>query len=403
MPMSVSAVTASSPRTATQRVVSRLSLFIAFVRLGATAFGGPAMVAYIRELAVKRKGWLSERSFQDGVAICQSIPGATAMQTAAYVGLRAGGIRGALASYIGFGLPAFVLMVILSVLYQQGQNLQPVMAAFRGLQVIVVALVGNAAINFGRSSIKNWRDVLLAAATTILLVIRINPLLVITAAAATGTVLYRHSPDPKSVEAREPALGSTRPLLLALMLLILVVAGLSALLAFDRRLFGLAALMLKVDSFAFGGGFASIPLMLHEVVEARHWLDAKTFMDGIALGQVTPGPIVITATFIGYQIAGLAGALVGTLAIFSPSFIFLILAVPYFDRLQHSSLFRAALRGAMLSFVGLLAATAVRFGFTVQWGVWPIILAAIAFAALRWKVDVLWVVLVGTAGSIILL
>jgi len=98
---------------------SCISLFLAFLCLGATAFGGPAMVAYIRELAVKRQGWLTGEAFKNGVALCQSIPGATAMQTAAYVGLRARGVRGAVVSYVGFGLPAFVLMVVLADLYQR--------------------------------------------------------------------------------------------------------------------------------------------------------------------------------------------------------------------------------------------------------------------------------------------
>lgn len=395
--------TSLSNNASVPRVASLGSLFVAFLRLGATAFGGPAMVAYMRDLAVARKGWLPEPSFQDGVAICQSIPGATAMQTAAYVGLRVRGVRGALVSYIGFGLPAFVLMLLLSGLYQHGRNLQPVMAAFRGLQVIVVALLANAALNFGRSSIKNWRDVILAAAATVLLAIRANPLLVILGGAAAGMLLYRRLPGPKAMPAPQRAQSGAKKLLPVLILLMLVLGGLGTLLVFDRRLLGLAALMLKVDSCAFGGGFASIPLMLHEVVESRHWLDAGTFMDGIALGQVTPGPIVITATFIGYQIAGLAGAVVGTLAIFSPSFIFLLLAVPHFDRLQHSPLFRAGLRGALLSFVGLLLATTFHFGAAVHWGTWPLGLAAAAFAALRWKVDVLWVVLLGTVVSVSLL
>ncbi len=175
--------------------------------------------------------------------------------------------------------------------------------------------------------------------------------------------------------------------------------GLGVLFLLDRRLFALATLMLNVDIFAFGGGFASVPLMLHEVVDVRHWLDAKTFMDGIALGQVTPGPIVITATFVGYQIGGVPGAVVGTVAVFTPSFLMVLVTVPYFDRLQHSLWVRRGLRGVLASFVGLLAAVAVNFGMAVSWSIPASLIAVAAFAALRFKIDILWVVLIGAGLS----
>ena len=170
---------------------SAAKLFLAFLRLGSTAFGGPAMVAYIGRLAVEKKQWLTKESFEAGVALCQSIPGATAMQTAAYVGLRAGGPRGALAAFAGFGLPAFSLMLALSAVYREGRDLQPVVSAFRGLQVIVVALIANAALNFGRSSTRNWRDAFLAAGAAGVIVGHGSPILVIVAAAAIALLLYR--------------------------------------------------------------------------------------------------------------------------------------------------------------------------------------------------------------------
>ena len=129
----------------------------------------------------------------------------------------------------------------------------------------------------------------------------------------------------------------------------------------------------------------------------------KTFMDGIALGQVTPGPIVITATFVGYQVAGVAGAIVGTIAVFTPSFLMVLVTVPYFDRVQHSLLVRRALREVLASFVGLLLAVTVQFAIAASWTVPAILLSAAAFAALWFKIDVLWVVLVGATMSVFLL
>jgi chromate transporter len=130
-------------------------LFIAFFRLGLTAFGGPAMVAHIRELSTQRNKWLDGNDFKNGVALCQSIPGATAIQAAAYVGLRVRGISGALAAYVGFGLPAFIFMLILSVLYARFNSLPKFISLFNGLQVIVVAIIFNATYSFGRNISNN--------------------------------------------------------------------------------------------------------------------------------------------------------------------------------------------------------------------------------------------------------
>jgi chromate transporter len=386
-----------------QPTASGRAIFAAFLQLGLTAFGGPATVAYIRDLAVKRKGWLTADSFQDGVALCQSIPGATAMQAAAYVGLRAGGPLGALAAYVGFGLPAFVLMLLLTVAYQQSRDLPTVTAAFRGLQVVVVAVVANAALSFGRHSFESWRDIVPALGAAAFLLYGGSPIIVVCAAAALGLPLYQGLGTPPAGSVGPKRTSHWSKLRPAVALLTSMAVGLLVLFCFERRLFDLSTLMLKVDLFAFGGGFASVPLMLHEVVGVRHWMDSRTFMDGIALGQVTPGPIVITATFVGYQLAGLPGAVAGTVSVFTPSMITLMAAVPYFDQLQNSPMVRRALRGVLASFVGLLLAVALRFGLAVSWNLLSGTIAVLAFSALRLGVDILWVALVVGVASLLLL
>jgi chromate transporter len=323
------------------------------------------------------------------------------MQTAAYVGLRVRGVAGSLAAFVGFGLPAFVFMVVLSGFYAVSRDIQPVASAFRGLHVIVVALIANAVATFGRSSIQNWRDAILACGAATFLFFRGSPILAIVAAAAVAALLYRDASLPMKPVQDGRRSGPTLRLVLAV-----VIAGgaaLAALFVTNRQMFDLAAVMVKVDLFAFGGGFASVPVMLHQVVDVRNWMDSRTFMDGIALGQVTPGPIVITATFVGYQVAGLPGAILGTVAIFLPSFLMVSITVPYFDQLQHSVLFRRALRGVMASFVGLLLAVTVHFATAASWTVPSILLATAAFVALRFKIDVLWVVLVGAGVSVFVL
>jgi chromate transporter len=377
-------------------------VFLAFLRLGLTAFGGPAMVSYIGDLAVAGKRWLSGESFREGVGLCQSLPGATAMQTAAYAGLRAGGTSGGLAAYAGFGLPAFLMMLALSAVYDGARDVPLFASVFRGLKVIVVAIVANATVNFGRASLSTWKEYLLAAVGAVYLFAGGSPILVVAGAAAAGLLFRRNGEGeaPSDAPVGAPAGRGVRD---AAILTALAAVGLAVLRAVDGNLFGLAEVMLKVDLFAFGGGFASLPIMFHQVVEVRGWLDARTFLDGIALGQVTPGPIVITATFIGYQVAGLAGALVATLAIFTPSFIVLVAAVPYLDDLRRSPLFHRALRGILASFVGLLLAVTLRFAGGAQWGLPTATVCAIAFAALRLRADLLWVVLGGIAVSAVFL
>jgi chromate transporter len=141
--------------------------------------------------------------------------------------------------------------------------------------------------------------------------------------------------------------------------------------------------------------------MQHEVVNAHRWMSARTFMDGIALGQVTPGPIVITATFVGYIVRNVPGAVVATAGVFLPSFVLVALVAPYFDTLQRLAPFRRATRGAIISFVGLLAAVTVRFVLATSWTVETAILAVAALAALRLRVDLLWVVLASSLLSLL--
>jgi chromate transporter len=373
-------------------------IFLSFLRLGATAFGGPAMVVYIGELVVNRKKWLDRETFEGGVALAQSVPGATAMQTAAYAGLRARGVRGALASYLGFGLPAFCLMLVLSALYGVSRGLPQAASLFSGLQVVVVAIVANATYTFGRSSLKGVAHIIVAAASAAALWLRVSPFYVILGAALAGILLVRRAGQARPATAR--AVDVSAAALIACPAS--AVLGLIACALFLPRLFDLALLMLKVDVFAFGGGFASLPLMLQQVVSVKGWMDATTFMDGIALGQVTPGPIVITSAFVGYVTHGVAGAAVAAAAIFTPSFLMVVLCAPFFDKLGGSPVFARATRGVLASFVGLLLFVTTTFAAAVPWNAVRAAMAVAALIALVRKVDVLYIVLPAAALSFVL-
>ncbi len=383
----------------TEQHPSLTHLFTSFLRLGTTAFGGPAMIAYIRKMAVDQKRWLDEKAARDGIALCQTIPGATAMQMSAYVGLRAKGVAGAAASFIGFGLPAFLFMMILSALYARTHTLPSVVSIFNGLQAIVVALVANATLSFGRTSIKSWKNVINVLIAAGLFGLKINPILVIIIAAFSGVILYHKQPLLPAVSPTNKA-HAPKPLLL----IVLVTAiGFTAFYFLDRKLFDLATLMFRIDLFAFGGGFASVPLMFHEVVEVRRWMDGPTLLNGIAMGQVTPGPIVITATFIGYLLHGFLGGLVATVSVFLPSFMIVIAIVPYFDRMRNSPYFSRVLTGILCSFVGLLLTVTIHFASNIPWDLPRLVITLGAFIALLKKVDILWVVLIGTGISLIVL
>ncbi len=378
---------------------SLAQLFLTFSRLGVTAFGGPSMIAYIRRVAVEQKHWLDAESFNGGVALCQMIPGATAMQITAYIGLKKRGVLGAAVCFIGFGLPAFLLMMIFAALFTFTHNLPAVVSAFKGLQAIIVAIVANATLTFGRSTLKTWKQFLIAAFAAALFGLNVNPVLVIFLAAITGLVLIK----PKQPVARKTAspinYSFVKPILA---ILAPALVGFLLLFIFNRDLFNLSVLLFRIDLTAFGGGFASVPLMLHEVVDVHHWMDGATFMNGIVLGQVTPGPIVITATFIGYLLHGPLGGLIATISIFLPSFLMVIGIFPFFDRLRASAYFNKAIGGILCSFVGLLFTVIFRFAGNVQWGLRSLLLAGGALVALLLKVDVFWVVVVGLVISILL-
>jgi chromate transporter len=322
------------------------------------------------------------------------------MQTAAYVGLRVRGIPGALASYVGFGLPAFLFMVILSSLYAASRDLPWVTSLFHGLQVIVVAVVANATYTFGRGTLRKYLDFLVAIASAGAFRLGVSPFYVIVGAAILAIIIFKTEAAQAPAGARAAA---PLPITHIVALLLAMVIGLFCLYLAKPKLLILTLLMLKIDLFAFGGGFGSLPLMLQQVVHVQGWMDERTFMDGIALGQVTPGPIVITASFVGYLLHGLPGAVVATIAIFTPSFLLLAITAPYFDRLEQSALFGKAIKGILASFVGLLLFVTLKFAMAVPWDVIRGLIVVATFVALLRKIDILYIVPAGAALSLLLL
>ena len=292
-------------------------------------------------------------------------------------------------------------MLVFAMVYVQTGTLPAVVSAFSGLQAVVIAVVVNAVISFGKTTVKSWKHALIAAAAFLMFYGAIHPLLVILLTAGLGWLIL---PLPNTAEIQGGKTAAT-PFYKKSILLILVIAAFVLAIVFllSKDLFNLALLMIRVDLMAFGGGFASVPIMFHEVVEVNHWLNSQTFMNGIILGQATPGPIVITATFIGYFINEIPGAIIASICIFLPSFLLVVGISPFFNRLSQSPVFHKIIRGVLCSFVGLLISVAIKFGLAVHWDWIHILLVVGALAALLRKIDILWVVLFGTILSIFLI
>ncbi|MDD1653490.1 MAG: chromate efflux transporter [Methanomicrobiales archaeon] len=373
-------------------------IFISFLFLGTTSFGGPAMVPHIRLMAVEKRGWLTDTSFRNGIALCQSIPGATAIQMSGYVGYRLRGIPGALAAYAGFALPAFLMVVVLSALYVQTSALPLAVILLQGLRAVVVAIVAHAALTFARASLTRRAYLLIAAVAFVLFLAGIHPILVIGLAALLGVVLMRSEAIPSVAGEEKPSPGHGIPYLA---LLGITLAGFLVLWILSPLLLEIAAVFFRVDLFAFGGGLAALPVMYHDVVTVRGWVTPQAFLDGIAIGQITPGPIVITATFLGYLVAGFPGAIVATLAIFVPSFLVVVGTIPYFDRIRGSPRLIHALGGIVCSFAGLLFMVAIRFALDVTWTVPLALLCITGFVALWRGIGVQWVVAGAVAVSVL--
>lgn len=386
----------------------RLSLlFMRFLKLGATAYGGPAMIGQIKETVVKKYGWMKEGEFLQGVALCQLIPGATMVQIATYVGYRLRGIRGAIISAVAFVFPAFIVLLILSTLYFKLQNLWFIEALFKGLGTAVVAIVLNACINLGRSILKDWKVVLISILSFFGFLFRLNVLLIFIFAALAALLLYskggkgEHPLRPSRFGGLKSTTEVREDYIILGVAAFLICIGLVFSYSFNPQLTYLSLTLSKIGALAFGGGFTMIPLIQYEVVERFRWLSTKEFLDGIALGQVTPGPIMITATFIGYKLSGLLGALMATIGIFFPSFFILILFIPYYDRLRGIKIVQTIERGILGSFIGMLGLVLHNFGRTALVDIPSIIFAGAAFFALLKKIDLPYILLAGGILSLL--
>ncbi len=397
MEINVSSIPEVQPRPR----ISLWTIFSSYFIVGLTAFG-MAIIQKLKAL-VMDKGWLSEEEMNDGLAMVQLYPGPLMVDFSAYVGYKLRGVIGAILATTGFIFPSFVLMSVLSAFYFAAGNLPWVHPLFVGLEALVVGILFNVTLEMGGRNVQNRTQAVIMLLAFAALLFKVNSILIVLAALLLGAWLIRPAAGVgKSAQASkttskvEPVSAQRWAGIGAVVLAILAVVGLSW--SLKSEIGGLALSLFKIGSVAFGNGTAIIPLIQAETVDVHHWMSLGQFADGIALGQITPGPFLITATFIGYKLAGFWGGLLATFAIFSPSFAMTLVFTEVFARIRNLKPVRGALAGVMASFVGLLAVVLLQLGGVALAGPAAFALAGAAFIAVRWfKIDILWVFLGGLA------
>lgn len=383
--------------------ISLWSLFTLFLRIGSTAFGGfMALIAVVQNNVVEQRKWLSQEEMLDGVSLATVLPGPVAVNTVAYVGHRLRGIPGAVVCFAGVILPSFLLLVTLSVAYFQWGQLPLVSKLFMGFIPAVTAIILVAAWNMGRKAILGMPEALIALAAAVLMVWKggfITSLLIIVGSGVIGWLLFAAKVTaPVATEKTENKSSKLRSISVAPIVLAIPFWSMNFTLL--SKLFVTFAGM---SLFLFGGGYVFIPLIQHTVVDSNGWLTQQEFVDAIAMGQVTPGPIVISAAFIGYKVAGFLGALTATIGIFLPPAILMVAGSHAMARIKNSALLKAMLKGIRPAVIGMIVAAVIAVGMTapVHWA--SVVVFALALVAqLKFKLDVIWVIPVAGLAGIVL-
>jgi chromate transporter len=361
-----SSVLAPAPEPLSARLQELARLFL---KLGLIGFGGPqAHIAMIHEEAVGRRGWFTEEQFLEGVAICEMLPGPASTQTGIYTGYLRAGQWGALVAGLCFIAPAFLIVLALSWAYFRFQGVPQIEHLFLGISPVVIAIIFGFCYKLSKKAIKDWPGVAIALTVLILfLVFRVNILLLFLLAGLTGLVIYRPTTPPPAGPSTNASAGLAPLLPLThlpqwLATLPTEPVAAASFWGFERiqaYLVPLTTFFLQTGAFIFGGGLVIIPLLEAAVVDDFGWMTRSQFIDGVALGELTPGPVVITAAFVGYKVAGALGALVATIAIFTPSFAFIMFASPFLLRLRQNPWVKSFLKGVIPAALGAIAAAAI--------------------------------------------
>lgn len=357
-------------------------LGLAFLKIGTVGFGAwVGMLALMREEFVVRKRWIDDEQLGVAIAMGQMLPGPFISNHAQYIGYRLRGWRGMTLAGPALLLPSFLLMVGLAWFYGRYGTVPVMTGVFSGIQPVVVGILLWATVGFGRAQVRSLRAGLIAAAAVVALWLRVDILLVVLGAGLLGILVTGAWRQMRGVAGFWPWL--------------LPAAVASPALAGNRAL-ELGLVFLKIGAVVFGGGFAAIPFIQQEVVDVRGWLTASEFLDGLALSQLTPGPVVKVAAFVGYRVLGLPGALLATVAVFLPSYLMLFGLIHAYRRIRNHPLVKGFLSGVMPAVTGMLFIAAVFLGRAAITGPQTALIGLLSLALLlRFRVEPVWLVLGG--------
>jgi chromate transporter len=369
-----------------------------FLRLGATGFGGPiALVGYMQRDLVEERGWLTEAEYSEGLAFAQLAPGPLAAQLAMYIGWLRGGVRGATVSGVAFVAPSFVMVLALSAIYVRAGGLPWMRQAFYGIGAAVIAIIARSAYKLVRVTLR--RDALLWG------ICAVN---VVVTARTESEVIWVILASGALIVAARRTLGTVGPGAAASSLLVmttppLLMTGLAAPTSIPLlgRVF---VFFLKGGALVFGSGLAIVPFLYGGAVEQYGWLTDRQFLDAVAVSMITPGPVVISVAFIGYLVAGGAGAIVASVGVFLPVYLSVVLLAPSFRRYSSNVTVRAFVDGVTAAATGAIIGAAVVLGRRAIIDVTTAVLAIVALVLLmrvRRIPEPLVIVAAGVVGMVL--
>jgi chromate transporter len=370
-----------------ERQVPLIELALFFLRLGTTAFGGPAAhIAIMEDELVRRRRWLSREKFIDLLGASNLIPGPSSSELAIHIGYLCAGWRGLLIAGCCFILPAAVMVAALGWLYVHFGKLPATAGILYGIKPVVIAVILQALWGLGRTAGKTTFLAFVAVFSLCLSVFGLHPLLLLLLAGGVACL---------------PHLRTSRPSLFALPSMTIWSGGLATATSFS--LSSLFLVFLKIGAIVFGSGYVLLAFLHADLVTHRGWLTDAQLVDAVAVGQVTPGPVFTTATFVGFILGGIRGAILATVGVFLPGFLLVAASGPLVPRIRKSKIASAFLDGVNVASLALMAAVTWQLGRASLVDVVTVLLTvASLIALLRFRLNSAWLVLAGAIMGLII-
>jgi chromate transporter len=360
-----------------------------FLKLGTIAFGGPAAhIAMMEDEVVRRRQWLTREQFLDYLGATNLIPGPNSTEIAIHIGHARAGWKGLIVAGACFILPAAIIVSVIAWAYVRFGALPPAVGILDGVKPVVIAVIAQALWRLGRTALKTPTLIAVALVATIATAAGVNELLVLAAAGVLAAIAHR------AATPRIEQLGVAPVIAMQL-------TGTTA--AASIALGPLFLIFLKIGAVLFGSGYVLLAFLRADLVERLHWLTEHQLLDAVAVGQVTPGPVFTTATFIGYILRGPKGAAVATLGIFLPAFFFVAVSGPLVPRLRRSPTAGAVLDGVTAASLALMAVVAWQLGRSALVNFTAVIVCVVSAVLLvRWRVNSAWLVVGGAVVGLIM-